>query len=93
MRKRYQDPGNWTIVVDQMSLLSSLSLYSTFIADAKRDGANIVQAIMYDRFSANGKLRSFEASSNLSTLLPVKARFIKAMEGADHKGVLVKGLI
>jgi hypothetical protein len=48
---------------------------------------------MYDRFSANGKPRSFEASSNLSTLLPVKARFIKAMEGADHKGVLVKGLI
>jgi hypothetical protein len=48
---------------------------------------------MYDRFSADGKPRSFEASSDLSALFPVKARFIKAMGGADHKGVLVKGLI
>jgi len=63
------------------------------IADAQKEGANIGQAIMYDRFSADGKPRSFDASSDLSALFPVKARFLKAIGGADHKGVLVKGLI
>jgi len=48
---------------------------------------------MYDRFSADGKPRSFDGSSDLSALFPVKARFIEIMGGADHKGVLVKGLI
>jgi hypothetical protein len=32
----------------------------------------------------------FSASSDLSALFPVKARFIKAMGAADHKGVIVK---
>jgi hypothetical protein len=40
MRKRYQDPGKRAIVVEQMSLLSSLSPVFDIIADAKKDGAN-----------------------------------------------------
>jgi hypothetical protein len=93
MRKRYQDPGEWAIVVDLDEFIEFPKPVFDIIADAEKEGANIVQAIMYDRFTADGKPRSFDASSDLSTLFPVRARFIKAMGGADHKGVLVKGLI
>jgi hypothetical protein len=93
MRKRYQDPSEWAVVVDLDEFVEFPKPVFDIIADAEKEGANIVQAIMYDRFSADGKPRSFDASSDLSALFPVKARFIKAMGGADHKGVLVKGLI
>jgi hypothetical protein len=93
MRKRYQDPAEWAVVVDLDEFIEFPKRVFEITADAEKEGANIVQAIMYDRFSADGKPRSFDASSDLATLFPVKARFMKAMGGADHKGVLVKGLI
>jgi glycosyl transferase family 2 len=93
MRKRYQDPGEWAVVVDLDEFVEFPKPAVDIIADAEKEGANIVQAIMYDRFSADGKPRTFDASSNLSALFPIKARFIKTMGGADHKGVLVKGVI
>jgi hypothetical protein len=55
-------------------------------------GANVVRAIMIDRFSLDGRLVDIETQSDLSSLFPVKARFIpRVMGGSDHKGVLVKG--
>jgi Glycosyl transferase family 2 len=93
MRRRYQDPDEWAIVVDLDEFIEFPRPVFEIVAAAEKEDANVVQAIMYDRFSADGKPRSFEASSDLSALFPVKARFIKAMGGADHKGVLVKGLI
>ena len=93
MRRRYQDPDEWAVMVDLDEFVEFPKPIFDIIADAQKEGANIVQAIMYDRFSADGKPRSFDASSDLSALFPVKARFIKVMGGADHKGVLVKGLI
>ncbi len=93
MRRRYQDPDEWAVMVDLDEFVEFPKPIFDIIADAQKEGANIVQAIMYDRFSADGKPSSFDASSDLSALFPVKARFIKVMGGADHKGVLVKGLI
>jgi hypothetical protein len=47
---------------------------------------------MVDRFSADGALVDFDPDSDLSRLYPVKARFIaNVMDGADCKGVVVKG--
>jgi hypothetical protein len=52
----------------------------------------IVRATMFDRFSIDGKLIDFKPDSDLSQLYPVKARFIaNVLDGADYKGVLVKG--
>jgi len=93
MRNRYQDPSEWAVVVDLDEFVDFPEPVFDIIADAEKEGANIVQAIMYDRFSIDGKPRSFDASSDLSALFPVKARFMKAMGGADHKGVIVKGRI
>jgi hypothetical protein len=93
MRRRCQDADEWAVVVDLDEFVEFPKPIFDIIADAEKEGANVVQAIMYDRFSADGKPRGFDASSDLSVLFPVKARFIKAMGGADHKGVLVKGLI
>jgi len=65
---------------------------SDIIAAAEAEGANVVRAIMYDRFSADGQPRGFDSSSDLASLYPVKTRFIRdVMKGADWKGVLVKG--
>ncbi len=93
MRRRYQDPDEWAVMVDLDEFVEFPKPIFDIIADAQKEEANIVQGIMYDRFIADGKPRSFDASSDLSALFPVKARFIKVMGGADHKGVLVKGLI
>ena len=92
MRKRYQDPGEWAVVVDLDEFVEFPKPVFDIIADAEKEGANIVQAIMYDRFSADGQPRGFEPSSDLASLYPVKTRFIRdVMKGADWKGVLVKG--
>jgi Glycosyl transferase family 2 len=93
MRRRYQEADEWAVMVDLDEFVEFPKPIFDIIGDAEKEGTNVVQAIMYDRFSIDGKPRSFDASSDLSALFPVKARFIKVMGGADHKGVLVKGLI
>lgn len=47
-----------------------------------------------NRFSFDGRLVDFDADSDLSRLYPVKGRFIcNVLDGADYKGVAVKGLL
>jgi hypothetical protein len=92
MRKRYQDPDEWAVVVDLDEFIEFPKPIFDIIAGAENEEANVVQAIMYDRFSADGQPRGFDSSSDLASLYPVKTRFIRdVMKGADWKGVLVKG--
>jgi len=92
MRRRYQKANEWAIVVDVDEFVEFPGPISDIIAAAEAEGANVVRAIMYDRFSADGKPRGFDSSSDLASLYPVKTRFIRdVMKGADWKGVLVKG--
>jgi hypothetical protein len=91
-RRRYQNADEWAVVVDIDEFLEFPRPIAEIIAAAEAEGANVVQAIMYDRFSADGQPRGFEPSSDLPSLYPVKTRFIRdVMKGADWKGVLVKG--
>ena len=92
MRRRYQKANEWAIVVDVDEFVEFPGPISDIIAAAEAEGANVVRAIMYDRFSADGQPRGFDSSSDLASLYPVKTRFIRdVMKGADWKGVLVKG--
>jgi len=92
MRRRYQKANEWAIVVDVDEFVEFPGPIYDIIAAAEAEGANVVRAIMYDRFSEDGQPRGFDSSSDLALLYPVKTRFIRdVMKGADWKGVLVKG--
>jgi Glycosyl transferase family 2 len=92
MRRRYQAADEWAIVVDIDEFVEFPSPIDDIIAAAAAEGANVVQGIMYDRFSADGQPRGFSSPSDLASLYPVKTRFIRdVMKGADWKGVLVRG--
>ena len=93
MRARYQRPDEWAVMVDLDEFVEFPRSIFNIIADADQEDANIVQAIMYDRFALDGMPRGFDASTNLSEAFPVRARFMRTVGGADHKGVLVKGHI
>jgi hypothetical protein len=91
-RRRYQKTDEWVLVVDIDEFVEFPRPMGDIIAAAEAEGANVVQGIMYDRFSADGQPHGFDSSSNLASLYPVKTRFIRdVMKGADWKGVLVKG--
>ena len=92
MRQRYQNANEWALVVDVDEFVEFPRPISDIIAAAEAEGANLVHAIMYDRFSADGQPRGFDSSTDLALLYPVKTRFIRdVIRGADWKGVLVKG--
>src|SRR5438067_9657434 len=65
MRKRYQGAAEWAFVVDLDEFIEFPKPIFEIIADAEKQGANLVQAIMYDRFALDGKPRGFDASSDL----------------------------
>ena len=64
------------------------------IACTERESANVVDAIMGDRFSLDGRVRGFQPDDDLPRIYPIRARFTRdVMCGCDIKGVLVKGLL
>ena len=94
MRHEHQGPGEWAMVVD-------LDEFVEFGADirevtnfAEQERANVVRAVMWDRFTRDGRPACFDGEGDLDSLFPIRARFIKnVMHGTDFKGVLVKGLL
>jgi hypothetical protein len=91
LRRRYQRPDEWVVIVDLDEFVDFQSLVNA-IECAERERANVVRAVMWDRFSTDGCERAVEPGSDLNKLFPVRARFIRdVMLGADFKGVFVKG--
>src|SRR5437763_3487018 len=94
MREDHQRPKEWVAVVD-------LDEFVAFGADireitnlADREQANVVRAVMWDRFTRDGRPACFDGNGDLDSLFPIRARFIKnVMHGTDFKGVLVNGLL
>jgi hypothetical protein len=94
MRNRYQDKNEWSIIVDLDEFLELRTNIVDVIKLAEQEGANLVRATMWDRFSIEGLPVPFDPSSDLPRLYPVRARFTGiVMMAADFKGVLVKGLL
>ncbi len=92
MRGIHQQDDEWVVIVDLDEFVEFAPDIHHFLSIAERDDANIVRGIMYDRFSADGKLVDLDQETDLPKIFPVKARFIeKVMHGCDHKGILVKG--
>jgi Glycosyl transferase family 2 len=92
MRRLHQAENEWSIIVDLDEFIEFSADIEHIISAVENEGANVVRGIMYDRFTADGKLADFNPDSDLSKLYPVRARFIAhVMQGADYKGVLVKG--
>jgi hypothetical protein len=94
MRQLYQAKDEWVVIVDLDEFIEFPDEISSITSPADGMGANVVRGIMLDRFSLDGQLTEFEPGADLSTIYPIKSRFIQnVMGGCDHKGVLVKGHI
>jgi hypothetical protein len=92
MRRLLQTENEWSIIVDLDEFIEFSADIEHIVSAAENEGANVVRGIMYDRFTADGRLADFNSDSDLSKLYPVRARFIAhVMRGADYKGVVVKG--
>jgi hypothetical protein len=92
MRRLHQAENEWSIIVDLDEFIEFSADIEHIISAVENEGANVVRGIMYDRFTADGRLADFNSDSDLSKLYPIRARFIAhVMQGADYKGVLVKG--
>jgi len=94
MRRRFQGSSEWAVIVDLDEFVEFAGDLPAIIHQAEREGANVVRAVMWDRFGREGKVVGFDPGGDLRQVFPIRARFIKnVMLGADYKGVLVKGLI
>jgi hypothetical protein len=92
MRERAQKPGEWIVIVDLDEFVELDGPLQELPPHLEREEANVARGIMYDRFPANGRPTPFDADSDLPSLYPVRARFIReVMQGTDFKGFLVKG--
>jgi hypothetical protein len=92
MRELAQGPEEWAVIVDLDEFVEFPEPVTDLVGKVEAEGGNIVRGIMYDRFAIDGHLKSFDDSSNLSALFPVRARFRSAvMRGNEFKGLLVRG--
>jgi hypothetical protein len=92
MRDRAQDLGEWVVIVDLDEFVEVDGPLQDLMPELERENANVARGIMYDRFPADGRPTPFDADSDLPSLYPVRARFIRdVMQGTDFKGFLVKG--
>jgi hypothetical protein len=92
MRKQHQKADEWIIIVDLDEFVEFSPAINDIVRFAEAEGASVVRAIMWDRFSKDGRVAPVTPSSDLEQVFPVRARFIqRVMLGTDYKGVLVKG--
>jgi hypothetical protein len=92
MREIHHGDDEWAIIADLDEFTEFSASISSILQLADGEGADVVRGIMYDRFSADGRLIDFGPEAELSKVYPVRSRFTRdVMGGTDYKGVLVKG--
>ncbi len=92
MRKQYQDEDEWVVLVDLDEFVEFNETIPAIIASAEVEDANVVRGVMYDRFTADGKVVDFDPGLDLASQYPVRTTFIRdVMDGCDYKAVLVRG--
>jgi hypothetical protein len=93
VREKYQDPDEWALIVDLDEFVDfDGESVASVIATADAEGANVVKAIMYDRFTEDGQPADIEPDADLAGQFPVRWRFVRDVKkGCDEKAVLVKG--
>ena len=94
MRDIHHGDDEWATIADLDEFIEFSPSISSIVQLAEREGANIIRGIMYDRFTADGRLVDFGPAAELSKVYPVRSRLTRdLMGGTDYKGVLVKGRI
>ena len=92
MRKIYHHDDEWAVIVDLDEFIEVTPNINHCLSIAESEKANVISAVMYDRFSVDGKPVDVGQESDLPSLFPIKANFIYHVQrGCDFKGVLVKG--
>jgi hypothetical protein len=92
MRDTHHADDEWAVIADLDEFIEFSPSISSIVQFAETEGANVVRGIMYDRFSADGRLIDFGPAAELSKVYPVRSRLTRdLMGGWDFKGVLVKG--
>jgi hypothetical protein len=92
LRARYHGEHEWAVVVDLDEFVDFGEDIGPLIARAESEGANVVNGVMYDRFSADGRTVDPVDGLSLDERYPVRSRFItNVMLGCDVKAVIVKG--
>jgi hypothetical protein len=92
MRHHHQGSDEWSLIVDLDEFIEFAEPVDVIAAKAAGEGADAVRGLLYDRFSADGRLAPVDPEMALSQIFPVKSRFIRyVMQGCDHKTVLVRG--
>ena len=81
MLRIYQAPDEWVIVVDIDEFIEFPRPVGEVVAAADAAGANVVQAIMYDRFCTDGKPRGFDAGLRSSIPLSSENSIYKVCDG------------
>lgn len=94
MRSSFQEENEWIVIADLDEFLELSSPIADILTRAESYRANVVRGVMHDRFTESGKEGVINTKSDLASVFPIKARFIRdVMVGCDMKGILVKGLL
>jgi len=92
MRDAEQGEDEWVVVVDLDEFVEFRGPIADLLPSVEAEDANVVRGVMLDRFALDGQPTPVRNDVPIDRQYPVRARFIPTvMNGADYKGVLVKG--
>jgi hypothetical protein len=92
MRSAAQEQDEWVVIVDLDEFVEFDGPVAGLLPRVEAEQANVVRGVMVDRFALDGQPTAVRADLSIDRQYPVGAPFIqRVMNGADYKGVLVKG--
>ena len=92
MRAAAQGEDEWVVIVDLDEFVEFQGPIASLLPTVEAEKANVVRGVMLDRFALDGQPTPVRNDIPIDRQYPVRARFIQiVMDGADFKGVLVKG--
>ena len=92
MRDAAQGEDEWVVIVDLDEFVEFQGPIAGLLPSVEAEQANVVRGVMLDRFALDGQPTPLRNDIPIDRQYPVRSRFIPiVMNGADFKGVLVKG--
>ena len=92
MRDAAQVGDEWVVIVDLDEFVEFQGPIASLLPRVEAEQANVVRGVMLDRFALDGQPTPLRDDMPIDRQYPVRSRFIPlVMNGADYKGVLVKG--
>jgi hypothetical protein len=92
MRDAAQGEDEWVAIVDLDEFVEFQGPIASLLPSVEAEQANVVRGVMLDRFALDGQPAPLRNDIPIERQYPVRTPFIPiVMNGADYKGVLVKG--